>query len=108
MSSEANARLRDRRANDAEYRDRLNANRQRYRQRVKAGLITEQSKPDDPTERWLQLWLAFNRCEGIREEERVGKESAAVWDDHWEATKKATHEPARSEFGLADDYENDE
>jgi hypothetical protein len=82
VSTEENAQLRERRANDAEYRARENETKRRYMLRKKAALtgapIPEgaalvRRKPEDPTERWLQLWLALNRSESIREEERARK-----------------------------------
>jgi hypothetical protein len=113
-SEEENALLRARRRNDAEFRQRESATKARYIARKKAELAGEsvpeavalvRAKPADPTEPWLQLWPDLNRCEGIREEERLRKLVKETMEAHLETNKP---KEARSEYGLADDYENDD
>lgn len=126
MSEEANARLRERRATDPEYRQRENAAKMRYVLRKKAELAGEAipqeaellAKAEDPCDKWLRDGILLNsddpdqaaaakrsiihRFETMAnlssaERERVAKASAFY------EPKEEKKEEAEESFGLADD-----
>jgi hypothetical protein len=107
--------VRQRRANDPEYRARLNENRLRYRQRLKAGLLPENApqRPlasDDP---WLRLWIRLN-SESEAEVIQAKKDVRHRMDIMLAMTNKAlanaepkkekVQEESKESFGLADEY----
>jgi hypothetical protein len=116
VSEEANARLRERRATDAEYRQRENATKMRYVLRKRAELagepIPENALPRPKTEDpWLRLWLGLN-SESEAEVQQAKKDvrhrmdcMLAMASKACAATepKRVVQEEPEESFGLADD-----